>query len=204
MSDAFSALGKAFKLWLSESLLLCAFNFFWLILQVLVITGPPATAALYAVGRRVNAGESLHFSDYWIEMRRMFAPAWKWGLVNGLLILVLLGNFLIYRQASGYAWDLLRTAWAVILVGWGVINQFYWPFWIYEKNRSMLNTLRNSYLFFSHKPILAIMLFVLGILIAVFSLVTVIPLALLWMSWLALTGLVVISEELEAVKGNQV
>ena len=53
MVEALNVVGRAFKAWWREWPLLMLLNLAWLALQIPIVTGPPATAAMYVMARRV-------------------------------------------------------------------------------------------------------------------------------------------------------
>lgn len=75
MIKAFSVIGRTIALWWREFILLTFFNLAWLALQVPIVTGPPATAAMYALARRVVDAEWISPLDGWSALRQMFLPA---------------------------------------------------------------------------------------------------------------------------------
>src|SRR5216683_1221340 len=96
MLDALRVVGRAFSLWWGELLLLTVLNLAWLVLQIPIVTGPPATAAIYAIARRIADGELVGAKDAWLSLRQMFWPAWGWGLLNGIMAVVIVSNFAAY------------------------------------------------------------------------------------------------------------
>src|SRR5439155_18239503 len=96
MLEAFKVVGRAFAAWWGEWPLLMLLNLAWLALQIPIVTGPPATAAMYAMARRVADGEVVGPRQAWHSLRAMFWPAWGWGAVNLVLAVVVIGNFAAY------------------------------------------------------------------------------------------------------------
>jgi uncharacterized membrane protein YesL len=188
--------GLALRVWWREVYLLTFFNLAWLVLQLPIVTGPPATAAMYAIARRIADDELLTPRHGWDALRHMFLPAWKWGAVNLAIVIVTVFNFWAYQNATGPGWTVLRLAWATIALGWFAGNLFYWPFWLAQDDRSMRTTWRNSFLFVAKRPGLALTLTLLSAVLIAASLATTLPLATLLMAWLALLGVLAVNEEL--------
>jgi uncharacterized membrane protein YesL len=128
MFRAFGVLGRALALWWKHLGQLALFNVAWLVLQVPIVTAPPATAAMYVIARRVADDELLDLGDGWQALRQMWWPAWRWGLVNLVVLVVLVGNFYAYQAFTGWGWAALRLLWGAIGVVWLAINLVYWPF----------------------------------------------------------------------------
>lgn len=200
MLTALRLTGRAIALWWHEFALLTFLNLAWLVLQVPIITGPPATAAMYAVARRAAHDENLDLRQAWRDLRRMFRPAWKWGAVNLVVAITIVGNFWIYQNAVGWSWIALRLAWGVIALGWFAANLFYWPFWLAQEDRSLWTTLRNGFLFLMKSPGTALTLVLISAVIIVVSILVTLPLATILMAWLALIGVLAVDEELQRNK----
>lgn len=196
MTQAFSILGRAFRLWWSEFLLLIFFNLVWLVLVIPVVTGPPATAAMYVIARRLADGELVEPRHGLDALRGMLGPAWMWGAVNLLIVGVLLGNFWLYQSNTGWFWTGLRLMWGAIALGWFAINLFYWPFWLAQENRSPKLTFRNSFLFLAKNPGLALTSVLASAFLIVISVLTTLPFATALMTWLALIGVLSVEEAL--------
>lgn len=202
MIKAFYVIGRAIALWWREFILLTLFNLAWLALQVPIVTGPPATAAMYALARRVVDAEWMGPLDGWLALRQMFLPAWKWGAVNLVIGLVLVVNFLAYWEAPGLGWMILRLLWGAIALVWFAINLFYWPFWLVQSDRRMMTTARNSLLLLVKRPAFGLTLAVISASLVVVSLLTVLPLVAVLMSWLGLIGVLAVDEELKRVNAT--
>jgi uncharacterized membrane protein YesL len=196
MTRAFSITGHAFRLWWSDLLLLIFFNLVWLALQIPIVTGPPATAAMYVVAHQLANGEFLEPRHGLNALRQMFAPAWIWGAVNLLIVGVLVGNFWLYQSATGWLWTGLRLIWGTIALAWFSANMFYWPFWLVQERRSLPVTFRNSFLFLAKRPGLALPLVLISSILIVVSVLATLPFAAAMMGWLALIGVLAVEEAL--------
>jgi uncharacterized membrane protein YesL len=197
MLDALRVVGRAFGLWWHELLLLSVLNLAWLALQIPIVTGPPATAAMYAMARRIADGEMVGPKDAWLALRQLFWPAWGWGLLNGIMAVVIISNFAAYGSAPGLSWAALRLAWGTIATLWFAMNLFYWPFWLAQADRRLLLTLRNAVLLFFKAPGFAFTLVALCAMLIVISVGVTLPLAIALISWLALIGVVAVDVALK-------
>jgi hypothetical protein len=197
MIKAAAVLGRALRLWWGEFFLLTLFNLAWLALQLPIVTGPPATAAMYVVARRVAAGEVVGPRDGWLALRQMAWPAWRWGLANVVVIGAILGNFWAYQDFLGWGWTALRLAWGAIAVLWLAANLFYWPFWLAQSDRRMVIALRNSLLLYLKAPGLGMTLLLACLALSAASVLVTAPLAVGLMAWLALVGVVAVDAALD-------
>ena len=196
MTRAFSIIGQAFRLWWQEFMLLIFFNLIWLALQIPIVTGPPATAAMYVIARQLADGELIEPRHGLNALRRMFAPAWIWGALNLLIVGAVVGNFWFYQSATGWLWTGLRLVWGMIALSWFTANLFYWPFWLAQEQPSLRLTFRNSFLFLAKQPGLALTLMLISASLIVVSVLTTLPFAAALMAWLALIGVLGVDEAL--------
>src|SRR5579871_2507625 len=141
MSALFGVIRRVWKLGWHHAVHVAFFNCIWLVLQLLVVTGPPATAAMYDIAHRLSEGELLTPRDILQTVRQMFVPAWKWAAVNLLALALIGGNFWLARSRDGDLWTGLRFVWAAAGIVWLAINWLYWPLWLAESDRRVTNTL---------------------------------------------------------------
>lgn len=196
MVRALSVTARMFQLWWREFALLIFLNIAWLALQIPIITGPPATAAMYAIARRLANDEPVGLQQAWFELRRLFVPAWQWGAINIVVVVAVVGNFWFYQNMVGWAWIALRLGWGTIALGWFAVNLFYWPFWLAQEDRSLRTALRNSFVFLMKEPSLALILVLLSVILISLSILVTLPLAALMMAWLSLIGVLAVKEAL--------
>lgn len=186
------------RLWWQEVVVMLVLNAGWFLLQIPVVTGPPATAMVYAMTRRSMEGEYWGLRDAWNAFRALFWPAWRWALINGLIWFVGIWNLISYWQAPGTVWFGLRLLWIGLLCVWLALNLFYWPFWLAQEDRSLLNTYRNCGRFLLLQPGQALALLILSVVLTALSVVTTLPFTLALMCWLALVGLTAVQRSLAA------
>ena len=197
MGKALSLLKRTGALWWRELILLTFFNVVWFLLQIPIITGPPATAAMYVIAGRVSDDELISPCDGWAALRKMFLPAWKWGAVNLLLLAVLTLNFWGFRHAEGLGWASLRLLWTLVALGWFAINLFYWPLWLNQTDRRMVNTYRNCLVLLFRLPIFTLALTAMCAVLVVGGVLLTLPLVVALMAWLALIGTLAVEDALK-------
>ncbi len=200
MINALAVISRAFGLWWRELFLFILLSLFWLALQLPIITGPPATAAMYVIARRVADDELIDPRHGLEAFREMFVPAWKWGLVNLAILIPLFANFIFYSQQVGTGWTVLRLVWGSLGSFWFAVNIFYWPFWLAQSDQRVVTTLRNSAILVLRAPFFAFTLAIVSGLLIIGSFAVAIPLAAALMAWLALIGIVAVDKELERIK----
>jgi uncharacterized membrane protein YesL len=196
MLEAVRVVGRAFRLWWREIGLLTGLNLAWLALQVPIVTGPAATAAMYAVARRIADGEVVGPRTAWQALRQMARPALGWGALNLVLIVVISVNFMVYGAAPGLGWAALRLAWGTLATLAFALNLFYWPFWLAQTDRRMALTWRNALLLYLKAPGFGLTLLIVCALLAAVSVLITLPLAAALMAWLALIGVTAVDAAL--------
>ena len=198
MRRGLSVIGLAFRLWWREVALLTALNLAWLALQIPIVTGPAATAAMYSVARRLADDEVLLPRHAWDALRQMLAPAWRWGAVNLLIVLALVVNFTTYASAGGWLWSGLRFVWGILALLWFALNLFYWPFWLAQSDQRLVTTLRNCLLLYVRAPAFGLTVLSVCLVLVVAGVLLTLPLAAGLMAWLALIGVLAVDTELKA------
>ncbi len=185
MIRPFHVIWRAFGVWWDQWFILTILNIAWLVAQLLVVTGPPATAVLFAMTHRTLDGDFWDHHEVGQAFREMFWPAWRWGALNLLVIGVAAFNLLAYADDAG-VWNVLRMVWLVALVLWGSLNLFYWPFWLEQDDKSLWNTYANCGRFLLLNIWQTPLLLLVCALLTVISVVTTLPFTLALMVWLGL------------------
>ena len=137
-------LPRAIRLWWREFAFLMLLNFIWLVCQLTIVLGGPATAALVYVARRVADRELVGLDDFWHGLRHNFTAGLKWSLAQILVYGVLAFNLWFYAGQSGLAVLSLRYAWTIMALIWFAINLYYWPLHFEQADRRFRTTLANA------------------------------------------------------------
>ena len=135
---------RAIALWWREFAFLLALNFIWLLAQVTIVFGPPATAALVAIAARVADGALIDFGDFGRALRADFKVAWLWGLAQWVVYGVLGFNLVVYAGASSVGILSLRYAWTLMAAIWFAVNLYFWPLHFEQADRRFTTTLGNA------------------------------------------------------------
>lgn len=203
MIRALKTVGHAIKLWYDEVYILVFVNIVWFLLQIPIVTGPAATATMYAVARKVVDREYLELRTILSDLRAMFLPALTWGFANLIVIVVLVANFMVYQAEYGLVWGVLRVAWGSIALIWIGANLFYWPFWLAQTDRRLITTFKNSIIFLLKNPVFSLSILVVCTVFVVVGTIMTVPLVVLLISWLALIGVLAVEEGLKEIKTNE-
>jgi hypothetical protein len=202
MIRALRTVGHAIKLWYDEVYFLAFVNMLWFLLQIPIVTGPAATATMYVIARKVVDGEDLELRSIISDLRRMFLPAFTWGILNLIVIGVVAVNFMVYQDQYGLLWGVLRVAWSSILLVWIGANLFYWPFWLAQTDRRLITTFKNCVIFLFKNPVFCVSILVVCTAFVVVGTIMTVPLVVLLISWLALIGVLSVEHGLKEIKSK--
>ncbi len=203
MIKPFHILGHATRLLWRDWIGMVFLNILWVIFQIPIITAPPATVVLFAIAQRVNDDELWDVREMWPLLRAYFWPSWRWALPNIVFALILLVNFNIYGSASGLVWMILRLTWSILLVFWITLNLFYWPFWLVQEDKSLRTTYANCGRFLLLNPWPALIITVVCLAVFIGSVLTVLPLLIGSVIWLALVGVTTVQRALALQKSKK-
>lgn len=168
----------------------------WLVAQVLIVPGPPATAALFAMARNTYDGIYWNADNVWYDFKALFIPAWKWALPNIAVVGLALYNLSTFWNVPGGAWGGLRVVWLVGLVLWLALNLFYWPFYLAADDRSLRNTYANAGRFWLLHPLAAVVLFLVCLAVGAAALPFALPIVLGVAFWIAMVAETAVSRSL--------
>lgn len=148
------------------TMLVC--NLLWILSNLSIVAGPPATLALFYYTNRLANGEVADLSDYWKAFRRYWATAWRWGAVNLAVIAFLLGDIFLTGQSEGsLRQPYIQGLYLALLAGWLAWQLFTLPFLFEQETMSVRQALRNGAALIGNNPGFAIAL--VGILLLVFA-----------------------------------
>lgn len=196
-------LGRATQVWWQDWISILILSSVWLLLQLPLVTGPPATAMLYAMMGESRDGLYWGPAEAWAAFRRLFWPAWRWALVNLLVTGVVAVNLLTYTAQAGSLWLLLRLLWIGGLSLWLLVNLFYWPFYLVQEDQRLRNTFANSARFLLLHPLAALLLGIVCLVVLAVSLLTVLPVVLGTVGWVALVAVVAVQQSLAQARARE-
>ena len=177
------AMRRTWDEWISVILI----SAMWLMAQVLIVTGPPATATLFSSARNTYDGRYWNIGNVWSDFKGLFIPAWKWGLLNIPVIGISLYNLSVFWNVPG-AWVWLRFFWLMGLLVWLGVNMFYWPFWLAAEDKSLKNTYANCARFWLLHPFAGLVLFLVALPVGIVSLSFALPVVLGAVFWIAMVA----------------
>ncbi len=146
MRDALSVVRTAIiDLW-NNAFLVIFCSLVWLFLTLLIIPGPPATIALFAISASIVDQERLlEFSDYLRAIWRNFGLGWRWAAINiPVLLIIAVDIRAVPRMVSPNAALTIQLAFYLALAIWIVVNWYALSFLFQQEKPAVLQALRNG------------------------------------------------------------
>ena len=146
MRDALSVVRTAIiDLW-NNAFLVIFCSLVWLFLTLLIIPGPPATIALFAISASIVDQERLlEFSDYLRAIWRNFGRGWRWAAINiPVLLIIAVDIRAVPRMVSPNAALTIQLAFYLALAIWIVVNWYALSFLFQQEKPAVLQALRNG------------------------------------------------------------
>ena len=146
---AFDVLRSAFRDTWQEFWTILLVNLLFLLGILLIIPGPPVTLALFFYGNRIVRGESANERDFLRAVRTYWRPAWRWGLLNLLVIGLLAGDYYLTGRflAPSNLVQFLQGLYLALLMIWILLQLFALPFLFEQTEPHVLQALRNAAVF---------------------------------------------------------
>lgn len=189
MRSALSVFWRSLQYWSDEIALLVQMNAAWVLAMLLIIPGPPATAALLVVANRMAHGELVSWRVARDAFRRYFWKAWGWAALNAAFIGLLIYNYLFYRnQASGTLWIVVQVAWAAVALAWAALQLYWWPLLLEMPDHPLIGSLRNAAKLALLNPLFTGMLTLVSLLFVAIGIGLALPATLMLTSVLALVA----------------
>lgn len=170
MMDAFRVVVKALKDIWGEMFNLVLMNVFTLLCMIVVIPGPPAVMALYAVCNRIANDYAISWEHYFAAFRQHFRKAWLYAIAAFVVTALILFNFWWYGATFGSeVWvQWVQGAWLAAAFFWLVINFYVAAFYMEQQDRRWRIALRNSALVAGASPVFTLtLLVVVGVLMVI-------------------------------------
>jgi uncharacterized membrane protein YesL len=179
-------------------------NILWCILAVLVLPMPFATAGLARVAADIGEGKVISLRTFIEGGRRLWKPAYLWGLANLGVGAIIWLNFAFYYNHPAQ-WAAFARLLVVAVALWWVAIQFYtFPFLIVQEEPSLKMAYRNSMILIISQPVLAGAVFVVVVLLSVVSyLLKLFPLIVLYFVLLALLANRTVVETIKVQKEEE-
>lgn len=120
-------------------------NSLWIIANLLIIPGPPATIALHAYANRIVHGEVTDHRDFWRAFQGGWGVGWRWGAVNLVVVGLLAVNYYLVSNALDVNMgSFLQGLYIAVGLGWFMLQFFALPFLFEQEQMKVGQALRNS------------------------------------------------------------
>lgn len=166
MRAALKSIGLAFRDVWQELWTILIVHLIFLFGNLLIVTGPPVTVALFFYGNRIAHGESANERDFLNAIREYWKPAWRWGFVNLLVVGLLAGDYYLTgtlaHDSNTVYW--IQSLYLTLLSVWVLLQIFSLPFLFEQEQPSVIQALRNSTVFIRRNLILVLTLALLLVL----------------------------------------
>lgn len=143
-------------------------NAIWLVANLIIIPGPPATIALYDYANRKAHGEEPDHKDFWKSFKQSWGVGWRWGALNILFLLILVSDIYLSSKITNSTLKSYMVGLYIAMgLGWFLLQFFTLPF-LFEQDKMKIRTaLRNAIVMIGRNIffVLLILLFLFFILI---------------------------------------
>ena len=158
------------------SIPLITLNLVWLMTSLPLVTLIPSTAALFYATNRLAHGKSADIHTFFEGFRLYFRRSWLWGLLNVLVGIILVSNFIYYGRVTEQ-WATIADA-IVIVVSmiWLSLQVYCFPLLLEQEKPDLRLAMRNSLILLIRRPFFTFGVALLMIVLVVFSSLALLPL----------------------------
>jgi len=167
MPSPFIIFWRALKLWWGEIYNLLIVSLLWTLGTLLVITAPPAAAALHALARRAVQGESVGWAEFFPQFGRYFWPSWGLALCDTLILMIIAANYRFWGRFAERWVPWVQGVWGAIFLVWLVWQLYLWPALVAPARPHVGRAMRNAFGLLLNAPLqsLGLALFCLALLL---------------------------------------
>jgi uncharacterized membrane protein YesL len=173
MAQGFRVIVKTVKDIWGEMFMLVMMNVFTLLCTIVIIPGPPAWAALYAMCNRIANDYAVSWEGYFKAFREYFGRSWLYAISSLLVLVLIVVNFMWYGATFGdetwVSW--VRGAWMAAGFFWLVMNFYLLPFYMEQDDKRWRVALRNSALVAGANPLFTLVVLIAAVALLVLSLI---------------------------------
>jgi len=140
------AFAKSTVDWYDSWLDMTIIGILWLVAQVTVILGPPATFGVYyVVNLMIRTGENLGIKGVIQGARTYFLKSWGWGALSLLVGVIAVVNFMFYTSIDTTFGLVARILVIVVVALWLMVQFYTVPFFMAMEQENIFLALRNSF-----------------------------------------------------------
>ena len=153
MPSPFALFWRALKQWWGDIYAQWLANLIWTLGTMLVVTAPPAAAALNALARQTAQDEPVQWAHFLRQMRRYFWSSWGLTLLDGFILLLIAANYQFWgRFIDGWArW--IQSFWGAAFLVWLLWQLYLYPALVAQARPNVIRAMRNAFLLMLHEPL---------------------------------------------------
>ena len=200
-----SLIGRSLSNYWDEAFNLMICNLLWFVAQLLVIPGPPATAALFYITNRVAHGHFSRIREFLRAIRLFFLDGWKWGALN-LLAIVIFGNAAFFYGRGGLPEPFGSTLMLInlqFLLLWLWTQVFAFPFWLEQSEKRIGLALRNAVVFQATNLGVTLLAAFLAVIVLVITYFLPVLIGLASIALLTQVGNTIVVAQVKALRGEE-
>lgn len=148
------------------------FNVMWFLFTILVITAPPATAALFYTTNELAHNRSATWRTFFSGMKLYFWSSWKWGILNIIVAVLFFSNVVFYASIEKVWAEWARGGISALYMFWVFVQLYVFPIAFEQDEPNLRNALRNSLVLMVKRPMFylgtAFILLVLALISSIF------------------------------------
>jgi hypothetical protein len=171
-------IGHSIVDWWDGWIIMILMTILWLLCQITVILGPPATFGLYYAVHEMLGGVSVGVPEMILAGRKYFKQAWIWGAFNLIVLFIFMTAFRFYISIQTWWGNALQIL-VMILAFLYLSSVFYGlPYFIELEPKSLRVALQNGLYTTLAAPFFTLILFTSTALILGVSLLLILPIFL--------------------------
>ena len=191
------------RTWWDDLTGLAMINLIWVLCWITIVLGPPATLGLYYLSYELVGGQSLGLGGLIEGMRKYFLKSWGWALANLLVMILLWSNIVFYSNMDSVWVKGLPLVMIVLGLVWLTVQFYGLPFLMLQEQKSLIAAWRNAYVIAALNPGYTTVLMIFVVLVAVISVVFVLPLFLGAVPLISILGCQAVKDRVEDFKQRQ-
>jgi uncharacterized membrane protein YesL len=142
---------------------LCVINVITLALQLTIVLGPPALAAMHFVCHRVSEGNAIKLETYFSALKTHFGVGWRVCAPVVIVAALMIYNLRFYGTFAAQWAAFVQGLWLAGLVFVAAVQFYLLPFWMAQEDKRVRVTLRNSALVAAANPLYTLTLLVASV-----------------------------------------
>ncbi|OIO91928.1 MAG: hypothetical protein AUK03_10440 [Anaerolineae bacterium CG2_30_64_16] len=153
MLSPFALFWRALKQWWGDIYTLWLANLLWTLGTLLVVTAPPAAAALNALARQTAQDEPVQWAHFLRHVGRYFWVSWGLTLLDGFILLLIAVNYQFWgRFIEGWArW--IQGFWGAAFLVWLLWQLYLYPALVAQARPNVIRAMRNAFLLMLNEPV---------------------------------------------------